>query len=441
MAKRKQFQERAIQRRLPDYGELVGIMQNETASILSDYVRQYIGDFKNLPGSGIFINFDRVGMSQTYQELAWFDLYAEVERDPHIKGVLDSAKMDIAGMPWDVDAFKLRGQKEASPRNQEISDFVKDAIEAIPNFPQHLYNLMDALGKGFSVSEIIWDEPRNNRIGIKNILNRTQRRFQFDAVTREPLLRTVQAPYFGTSLPDRKFIIHRVSATWENPFGDALDQTLYWIWLFKRTVIKFWMKQLEVGSSSIPIVKHPVGSTSELKNEALDIAKQIRNGAYGRLPANFELIWAEARNAMQSAQTYEPFVKLMNEEASKAVQGQTLTTDTGTSGTRAQGEVHQRTASTRDIFRARGLQATLNATLVKWLVDINFADVEGYPQFRFDLEIADDLVSESQIINNLSSAGYDVDEKELSEKFNYTVRKKQPLSLPNNQPEPEPVNE
>ncbi len=419
---------------LPEYGELLSIMQNETASILTDYVRQYIGAISQTPepGSGIFINFDRVQASQEYQGLAWYDLYAEVERDPHVNAILTSAKLNVAGLGWDVDPFVEGNKRQASTRDQKIADFTKDALTKCGHLPQHIFNLLDGIGKGFAVSEIIWD-IQSDGVRVKTLLNRPQRRFQFDAVDRSLKVRTIAAPYYGEPLPDKKFIVYRPSAQWENPFGDAADQSLYWMWLFKRTAMKFWLKHLEVGAASVPIVKHPQSANKEMKDEALEIAKMVRNGAYGRLPDNFELIWAEATNAIDSATAYQNFIRECNDEMTKCVQGQTLTTEassqTGT-GTRALGAVHQQTQDTRDIFRAHTLEATLNATLIKWLVDFNFADVDGYPSFRFDLEDPQDLKGEAVIVKALTDAGYDFDENELSEKFNYTITKKQPKPVP-----------
>jgi phage gp29-like protein len=429
--------------KLPEYGELISIMQSETASILTDYIRQYIGtaSTKPIPGQGIYTNFDRILTTQSYQELAWYDLYQELERDPHVGAVMSSAKLDVAGIPYDVSGFLNSGEKRASKRNQEIADFVKETLDGIGYFPQHLYNLMDALGKGFAVSEVIWGLDGNRWI-IEKLINRPQRRFQFDAVDRSLKLRTFEEPYFGKALPPKKFIVHRVSAEWENPFGDALDQNIYWMWLFKRTVLKFWMQHLEVGASSIPIVQHPVSADAQLKSEALSIAQQIRSGAYGRIPENFKILWAEAQNAMQSAQTYENFVKLCDEQISKAIQGQTLTTDTGQSGTRAQGDVHRDTATTRDVFRAHGLESTLNATLIPWLVDYNFAEVDGYPQFRFDLEDPEDLTKEADIVLKLTNAGWEFDAEEVTDKFNWTVKKKeQKIPILGTIGEPEPAKE
>jgi hypothetical protein len=50
------------------------------------------------------------------------------------------------------------------------------------------------------------------------------------------------------------------------------------------------------------------------------------------------------------------------------------------------------------------------------------------------------MVAESQIVKTISDAGYNFDEAELSEKFNYTITKKEPLKLtpvnPLEQPKP-----
>jgi phage gp29-like protein len=436
---------------LPEYGELIRIMQDETASDVTDYVRKWVGSV-NLqspaPGQGIYLNPDRVGQSQGYQELYWYDLYAEVERDTHVKAVMDSARLNVAGMKWDVESHMNPGESKPSSRNQAIADATKHAIENIGFFPQHLFNFMGALGMGYAVGEILW-EIRPKEVIPKTILNRPPRRYQFDAVNRSLRLRDIHNPYFGNPLPDKKFIVHRCSSQWENPFGDALDQSLYWMWLFKRTVLKFWMQHLQVGASSIPIVKHPQGANKELKAEALEIAKMIRNGAYGRIPDSFELIWAEAKNAITNAEAYERFMRTMNDEMSKCINGQTLTAEASSNvgtGSRALGQVHQVTQNQRDVFRAEGLSATINATLVKWYVDFNFADVEGYPKFRFDNEESEDLNKESIIVKNLTDAGYDFDPVELSEVFNYTITKKEkpePLKLPAISAEPvdEPILE
>ena len=427
---------------LPEYGEMAQRLEGEAASVISDYWRQYVGVAQKTasPTSGIYMNLDRVMKTQSYQELVQYDMYKEVERDPHVSAVLQSAKLNVAGMKWDIAPYVESGKTKATQEREKQAEFVKQALKYAGYFPAHLYNLMDSIGMGFSVSEIIWG-VRDGMFVPVELLNRTQRRFQFDATSRTLKIRNLDNPYMGDPAPDKKFIVHRTSATWENPFGDALDQNIFWMWLFKRMVTKFWVTNLETATAPIPIVKHPASGSDKIKAEALAVAEQIRSGAYGRIPDNMEIVWAEASNMMAANVSYWEFNKFCNDEISKCINGNSLTTESSSAdghGTRALGSVHQSTQSSRDIYRAETLAATLNATLIRWIVDFNFGEDVPAPEFRFDLEEPDDLVRESEIIRNLSSAGYDIDEKELSEKFNYTLTKKvtAPVTIP---PKPENI--
>ena len=302
---------------LPTYDELTGAMMDETTSILTDYVKQYIDAYERSArgrnGDGIFINWDPVLKEQTYQRWAQYDLYWYLEQDTHVRAIATAAKVSVASLKWIIKPYLRHGEKKPSATNQAIADFVNQSLSELETFPQHLYDLMDALFKGFSFSELIWTLSEDGYWTIGDMLNRTQRRIQFDATTRQPRIRTVENPFFGDVVPAGKYIVHRVSSTWENPFGDALDQSLYWMWLFKKMALQYFLKHLEVGASSVPIVQHPVNANSALKSEALNIASQIRNGAYGRLPENFKLLWAEAKNAVGNAEVYERFVRLVND--------------------------------------------------------------------------------------------------------------------------------
>lgn len=433
MAKKRtpQDQIKAIQKY--SYRDAIAVMQSETASILTDYIRQYVGIAKDIPAndSGVYMNQDRIMKSQAYQELAQYDLYDEVERDPHVHSVLQSSRLNVAGLDWDVLPYVGMG-KEATARDKAIADFVFQSFLDIEDFQQDLYEFMDALGKGFSVGEVIYKVDTGIR--IEKILSRPQRRFQFDATTREPKLRVLDNPYLGNALPKNKFIVHRVSAKYENPFGDAIDQTLYWMWLFKKMVMKFWMQNLETATSPIPIVKIPRGASRELKAEADAVAAAIRSGTFGRIPDNFEILYAEAQNMQAANISYESFLHFVNDEMTKSINGQTLTTEgsgRNGAGSKALGSVHQATQDQRDIYRAKGLASTLNSTVVKWLVDFNFGAVSGYPRFSFKLEAETDKLREAQIIKTLFDAGYETEIQEVEDMFGYSMRKENTIDNKN----------
>lgn len=406
------------------YQGLSEIMQMETASIITDYIRQYVGIATETPqaGSGVFINQDRVLRTQAYQETAWYDLYAEVEKDPHISAILQTRKLSVAGLRW---AVIPRDEKNA--RQKKIADFCQHKLEELENFNQDIYELMDAVGKGFSVSEIIWDKSKDGSISPIKIMNRTQRRFQFDAVSRELKLRTIDNPWYGNPLEPRKFICHRGASVWENPFGDALDQKLYWMWLFKKTVLTFWMKKNEVDMSSVPLVRHPAGANEQLKNEAMAIAQQIRVGAYGRIPENFEIVWAETKNGGNAVEQYNKFIEFCNAEMTKCILGQMLTTEgsAGGSGSKALGQVHDVVRNDIAMFDAKSIEGTINSTLIRWLVELNYGKQEVYPLFNFVPDKAEDKKSDSEIVKNLVAAGFKPTREWIMEKFNVMLQEEE----------------
>src|SRR5512135_116307 len=292
---------------IPTYEELTGAMITETTSALTDYVRQYISVYQGLlsKDSTVFINQDPVLMRETYQQWAQYDLYWYLEQDTHVRSILTAAKVNVCSIKEHIKPYLKNGEKKPSATNQAIADFCERTLDQMQDWMQHKFDLMDALGKGFSFSELIWKQSDEGYWVIDNMLNRTQRRIQFDAQTRQPRIRTVQNPFWGDPIPPGKYIVHRISANWENPFGDAIDQSLYWMWLFKKMFIQFMMKHAEVGASSVPIIKHPSGASPKVKDEALAIAQQIRNGAYGRLPDNFQIEWAEATKGKDNADVYK----------------------------------------------------------------------------------------------------------------------------------------
>ena len=427
------------------YDEFTGLLINETTGIISDFQRQYVGAISQAGGSSaVFMNFDPVVRQEFYKQWAQYDLYWYLEQDTHIGAILSAAKVNVVSLKWDVRPYRKAGggkKSKPTPQNEAIADFVKESLQQMETLPQHLYDLMDALPKGFSFSEIMWTMKDGFWV-IDRLLNRTQRRIQFDAQSRAPRIRTLENPFYGDTIPVGKYIVHRCSSNWENPFGDAVDQSLYWMWLFKREALKFWLHRQEVDSGSTPIVKHPAKATPEMKNEAMAIAQSVRNGAYGHIPDNFEIFFAEAKTAAAQNDSSEKFVRLMNDEMTKRVKGGLLTTEgsssTGT-GSRAMGQTHAATEDAYDKFRAQGLAASMNKYLIKFLVDYNFANVEGYPRFTFDAEEEEDLEKSSAVLVNLSKAlpDYDFDPQEITDKFGYTLTKKEkqePAVNPNIQP-------
>ncbi|SFJ58155.1 Protein of unknown function, partial [Ruminococcaceae bacterium D5] len=112
-------------------------------------------------------------------------LFEEMEeKDPHLFSQLQTRKNAVTGLDYEVVPFG----EEA--RDQEIAAFVSEQIGAIRNFDSVLLELLDAIGKGISISEIIW-RYQNGAVAVEEIIPIHQKLLLWDQDDRMKLITKV----------------------------------------------------------------------------------------------------------------------------------------------------------------------------------------------------------------------------------------------------------
>ena len=129
-----------------------------------------------------------------------------------------------------------------------------------------------------------------------------------------------------------------------------------------------------------------VGALAVLKPPdtlAGDGALRLGSDAAGIISESTRIEFVEA--AQKGSAPFKDLIEVLNREISKAVLGQTLTTEVGASGSYAAGMVHEGVRS--DIVRAdaRALERTVNRDLIRPLVRFNFGPGAAAPRFGFNL--------------------------------------------------------
>ncbi len=127
--------------------------------------------------------------------------------------------------------------------------------------------------------------------------------------------------------------------------------------------------------------------------------------------------FTEARQT-GSVELYQSFCQYLDAQVSKAVLGQTLTTEIPQgAGSRAAAEVHDTVR--RDILSAdaRRLAATINRDLIKPIVDLNLGPRRNYP--RLALGMADDADSNDfvDMVTKLADHGMRIGQKTVLDKL------------------------
>lgn len=316
-------------------------------------------------------------------------LYDEVARDPHAGAVLQTRYLSVVGKEWQIEPAEgtpSRGRPAAQSMEQKIADYVEQVLYNI-NFDQARQELLQGILYGFYVWEVMWDYSEG-QVWIDRLIAKHPRRFIFTP-ERELRLLTPQAMIDGEPVPDRKFVVFTYGST-DNPYGCGLGQKLWWPVWFKKHGIKFWVIFAEKFGSPTVVGKYPPGTTKDDQDKLLDAVEAIQQEAGIVVPENMLIDLLEASRT-SSIDTYEALCEYMDRQISKAVLGQTLTTEVGDKGSYAAGRVHEEVR--QDILKADAdlLCECLNRTLVRWIVDFNFPDVRGYPKIWIRTEEEKDL--------------------------------------------------
>jgi len=344
------------------------------------------------------------------------------EKNLHYRAVLGTRKLQVSALPIQVTAAS-----EAAI-DVKAADLVRDVLEG-PMVRGALFDILDAVGKGYSVSELIWDlqgrEWRPQRIEW-----RMPQWFLFDRVDGKTLLMrggpgdgagSFQAApaeldhgNFGTPLAPYKFITHIHRSKSGLPIRGGLMRPASWAYMFQNFSAKAWAIFLEVYGHPLRVGKYENGASREDKAILLRAVRQIAADAAAIMPAGMEIEFIEAQ-AATGASPHMANLDWWNNQISKLVLGQTGTTDTAAYAGTANAHEHVRD-DIRDDDAAQ-LAATLSRDLVKPLVDLNLGPQPRYPSVRVGLEESVDLTALMGNLKTFVSMGGTVPEPWLAGKL------------------------
>ena len=358
-------------------------------------------------------------------------IYDELERDTHAYAVLQKRKLAVAARPWQVDpASDRRDDKKAA-------ELVRVQLQAL-GFDQLTAGLLDATLKGFSVGEVLWAVD-GAKVVARRVVMRDQRRFAFTEQADLRLL-TRERPIEGEEMPPRKFIVHRFGDKDGTPYGLGLGHKLFWPVFFKRQGITFWLTFADKFGSPTAVGKYPVGTKPDEQAKLLAALAAIAQDAGIIVPDGMLIELLEASRS-GSVDTYEKLVRYMDEQISECVLGETLTTNIGSSGSRAASQTHNEVREELAKADADLLSDTLNSTLVRWIVDFNLPGA-GYPTVYRVFEEPEDLDQRSQVDERLHRMGYEPESiAQINETYGGQWRKKAaPTAAPGGPTDPKNPN-
>lgn len=332
------------------------------------------------------------------------------ERDPHYASVLSTRKRAVAGIEPSVEAAS------DDAHDVELADAVRALLDRHATAGL-VTDLLDALGKGFAACEILW-ETHGGHWTPATYAWRDPRWFVFGREDGHELrLLTDDGPFEGVPLAPYKFIVHMPHMKSGLPIRNGLARLAATSWMCKAYTLSDWMAYAETYGKPLRVGRYG-GAASEADRQVLATAvANLGTDAAAVLPDSMRVEFVEASKGTGGHQLYLQLAEFLDRQMSKAVLGQTMTADDGSS--QAQASVHNEVRLDIRTDDARQVSATLNRDLVRPYIDLNYGPHERYPRIVIAEAEAEDVEALTRMLNAVVPLGLTVEAREVRERLGF----------------------
>ncbi|MCY4030283.1 MAG: DUF935 domain-containing protein, partial [Acidobacteria bacterium] len=322
------------------------------------------------------------------------------ERDLHYLGVLQTRKRQVAQIGVTIEPA------DDSAQAVEDADLVRAFFER-EEVEDELFDVLDSIGKGFSVTEIVWEMSESQWMPAR-LEWRLPQWFDFDREGGRYLVRRPDRGGEWTELEPWKFVAHQTRAKSGLPIRGGLARIAAWAWLFKTLTIKDWMRFCEAYGMPLRIGKYHETANEKDKEVLWKAVANIAADAAAIIPEGMMIEFVEDRTVQGRSEIYRDLVAYIDQQISIAVLGQTLTTQEGDSGSYSLGQVHDRVRGDIERSDGRQLAATLRRDLVVPIVQLNRGMRDAYPKVVIEREETMDMQALSDALPKLVPLGLPV---------------------------------
>lgn len=315
------------------------------------------------------------------------DFYATIEEmilDAKIGSHLRLRKDIVANLNYVIT------QGSASDR---VYEFVRDNFATRLNWENDVKEFLTAIEYGHSFSEVIWVKNSEGYMVPDSLRNKHPAMIAYKVGTekKEGAVRSCWVPVLAVDGKELnmpyKFLNYRNNPRAENPYGTSDLLMCWWPWKFKQLGWEFWLRAAEkAGVPSLVALFETQDEEERAQKLANSISSTLvgmQGGDAAALANVRELKTLEMSGALQD---HKVLIETCNQEISFALTTQSLSTQEGNYGTRAQASVHDENLLRVAQGDAKALQGVFQQ-LIEWMVELNFGKDIAVPKFEFDLKV------------------------------------------------------
>jgi phage gp29-like protein len=297
----------------------------------------------------------------------------ELLTDSHLESVWSVRCSATSGAEW----FCSAGGEGKTAKEKEAAEVFAEQLGNL-DIPRVIEEMMDAAAYGYSPLEVLWTRD-GEKWGISDIVGKPPQWFEFDQDNRL-VFRTGVA---GTEeLPPNRFLLARHRPSYANPYGVKVFSKCYWPVTFKKNGFRWWTVFVEKYGGAFLYGKYPNNAGEQYKADMLSALKEMIADAVAIVPEDAAITIESAKEKGAAGSVHADYIKMANAEISKAVLGQTLTTEIGDKGSYAAAATHNLVREDLAASDRRRICELFNKLSAVWTL-YNFGAEAAPPQFQF----------------------------------------------------------
>ena len=331
------------------------------------------------------------------------------EKDGELDAHLRTRKTGVARLKFDIQPA------DESPQAARAAALCRSVLADLPELRRAVFDLLDAIPKGFSVQEIAWRTGADGWAPAQ-LIWRPQRWFTVGDDGQTLMLRDMKGG--AVELNPLNFIVHRVRARSGFCARTGLLRSCVRAFVVRHFSWKDWMSFAEVYGMPPRLgrLREGVPWDSEEARQLWQAVRSLGMDAAAVVREGNQIEVLDSRAAGEG-EIFERILERASKEMTLAILGQLLTSRGEQGGSYALGEVHNQVRWDLLESDAAVLEETLGAQLLRPLVRLNLGEGFPAPRWHFAVEKPGDLEALARTVKTLSEAGLKIPARWAYQKF------------------------
>ena len=344
----------------------------------------------------------------------WQILAEEIEElHTHYQAVLSKRKRGAAQLPINVLTAEKMGKA-----GEIHADFLREWLSG-GLLERSLYDVCDAIGKGFSVHEIIWDTSPTAI--VPEDLRFIETKF-FEVSWQDG--QTIWLRDSGSSgvnpgfrsLAPHKFLVHRHPIKSGVVTRSSLTRAVAWVWMYSTYTQRDWAVFTQAYGLPIRLGRYGPEASQSDKNVLWRAVSSIAGDVAAIIPKSMEIEFVTGSDRSRGHELYQQRADWHNFEVSKLVLGSTASTD-AIRGSRAVASEHREVEKDAQRYDAAKLSATVTRQLAQTMIALNFGPQDAYPVIKIGQPDSTELKDLIAGIADLGPLGLRVRAEEIRDRM------------------------